>query len=165
MLSLSLIAAALVGMSYGQNQYPNYEETAAQDNPPAYANPDYQNNPAPAQPHYPDYSEVETVATTTTTTTTEPWMEPPKRPQVFPPTPTRRRTTRRPQPNRIVRWYFMDSRGVPIRTAVSRRYKTSSLKNGMPAYYRNILSGSRSLGQTVNGNGQHTKRVEYWWYV
>uniref|UniRef100_A0A182QLR2 Uncharacterized protein n=1 Tax=Anopheles farauti TaxID=69004 RepID=A0A182QLR2_9DIPT len=175
MLYLSLlIALALVGLSCGQYEYPNYEETAQPENPstypdysypdypnPDYSYPDYPNYPA--QPQYPDYSEVETVETTTTTTTAAPLT---KRPQVFPRTPTRRRPTRRQQPNRIVRWYFMDSQGIPVRTAVARRYRSGSWRNaGLPEYYRSMLTGSRSLGSTALGSGLQKKRVEYWWYM
>ncbi|XP_052891507.1 uncharacterized protein LOC128299548 [Anopheles moucheti] len=154
-----LVALVLIDVSFGQNDYPNYPEETATNAPVADPNPDYDANPQPnPAPHYPDYSQVETVATTTAaaTTTQAPRTRRTKRPQVFPPTPTTS------QSRRIVRWLVLDDQGYPIRTAVRRRYRTGSLTNWVPPYYRSLLSGARST--SPNAARGRSKRIEYTWF-
>ncbi|XP_050072181.1 uncharacterized protein LOC126560062 [Anopheles maculipalpis] len=172
MLFRFLLLLTFLNVSCGQNEYPNYPEDEPPKNyPEAYPIPNYDTNPAPnpeqpaVQPHYPDYSYVETVETTTipTTTTTTRRIARSRRPQVFPPTPTARQT-RPNQANRVVRYYFLDDQGYVVRSAVRRRYRTGSLQmNGLPPYYRNILSGARSIRANGGGGQTRPQRVDYWW--
>ncbi|XP_049300864.1 uncharacterized protein LOC125774733 [Anopheles funestus] len=160
MLFRFVVALMLLDVSFGQYEYPNYEEKASENIPDTYPNPDVATNPAPnPEPQYPDYSYVETVVTTTTTTTTTRAPRT-KRPQVFPPTPTIRQT-RRPV-NRIVHWYILNGQLYPIRTAIRRRYRTGSQTNWVPPYYRNVMTGSRSTQSNAPEWGL-TQRIGYWW--
>ncbi|XP_053667443.1 uncharacterized protein LOC128717776 [Anopheles marshallii] len=155
-----LVALVLIDVSWGQNEYPSYPDETSANTPAAYPNPDYGANPQPnPAPQYPDYSQVETVATTTAaaTTTQPPRTRRTRRPQVFPPTPTQSSQTRR-----IVRWLVLDDQGYPIRTAVRRRFRTGTLSNWVPPYYRSLLSGPRSTRSNA-ARGQ-SQRVAYTWF-
>ncbi|ETN63314.1 hypothetical protein AND_004986 [Anopheles darlingi] len=169
---LVLCAAYCIGSTYAQDQYHDaYPDNPVTD-PPAYpaAPAGYDEVPAPAanpEPHYPDYgAEVETIPTTTTTTTTTPRTRATARRQVFPPTPTANQTPRR-RADRLVRWYFLDERGIPIRTAVTRHFRSNAAQSGVRRFYPQAGTSRRSL---TNGNraaqGLQTRhRVEYWWYL
>uniref|UniRef100_A0A182U7P2 Uncharacterized protein n=1 Tax=Anopheles melas TaxID=34690 RepID=A0A182U7P2_9DIPT len=160
MLCHLLVTLALLDLSLGQSDYPNYPQDT-------YAYGDY-GDPAPTdqQPtyEYPDYSYVETYVPTTTAT---PATEPTKKRQVFPPTPTGRSgPTRRQRANRIVRWYFMNDWGtMPVRatTVVRRRNLGRSSLSKMPPYYRSMLAGSRALSTNAPST-TGTRRIEYWYW-
>uniref|UniRef100_A0A182JJ61 Uncharacterized protein n=1 Tax=Anopheles atroparvus TaxID=41427 RepID=A0A182JJ61_ANOAO len=165
-LALSLVSVSLA-QDYGSDpnypDYPSYPDYTANTNPPAY--PDYGTNPEEyPEPQYPDYTYVETVETTTVTTTIPTIRRQPTARRQAPRISTRRQAPSRPA-NRIVRWYILNGNGIPLRTAVARSYRTSSLPYGLPSFYRTRALGSRALRPNRAQGQQLQRRIVDWWYL